>query len=100
MARGRAANGSGMQPRQRKDGLWEVRYCAGTDPGTGKPNRKSLYGKTSAEVAEKLRAVTASVDAGTYLEPQRMPLGDWLEYGSMSIAARSRPVRRKPMQTT
>lgn len=79
MARGRAANGSGMQPRQRKDGLWEVRYCAGTDPGTGKPIRKSLYGKTSAEVAEKLRAVTASVDARTYLEPQRMPLGDWLE---------------------
>lgn len=79
MARGRAANGSGMQPRQRKDGLWEVRYCAGIDPGTGKPIRKSLYGKTSAEVAEKLRAVTASVDAGTYQEPQRMPLGDWLE---------------------
>ena len=79
MARGRAANGSGMQPRQRKDGLWEVRYCAGTDPGTGKPIRKSLYGKTSAEVAEKLRAVTASVDAGTYLEPQKMFLGDWLE---------------------
>lgn len=79
MARGRAANGSGMQPRQRKDGLWEVRYTAGTDPGTGKPIRKSLYGKTSAEVAEKLRAVTASVDAGTYMEPQRMPLGDWLE---------------------
>lgn len=79
MARGRAANGSGMQPRQRKDGLWEVRYCVGTDPGTGKPIRKSLYGKTSAEVAEKLRAATASVDAGTYLEPQRMLLGDWLE---------------------
>ena len=79
MARGRAANGSGMQPRQRKDGLWEVRYTAGTDPGTGKPIRKSLYGNTSDEVAQKLRAVTASVDAGTYLEPQRMPLGEWLE---------------------
>ena len=79
MARGRATNGSGMQPRQRKDGLWEVRYSAGTHPGTGKPVRKSIYGKTAAEVAEKLRAVTASVDAGTYMEPQRMPLGDWLE---------------------
>lgn len=79
MARGRAANGSGMQPRQRKDGTWEARYSVGTDPVTGKPIRKSIYGKTSAEVAEKLRAVTASVDAGTYLEPQKMPLGDWLE---------------------
>ena len=79
MARGRAANGSGMQPRQRKDGLWEVRYCAGINPGNGKPIRKSLYGKSSAEVAEKLRAITASVDAGTYMEPQKMPLGEWLE---------------------
>ena len=79
MARGRAANGSGMQPRQRKDGLWEVRYSAGIDPGNGKPIRKSLYGKTAAEVAEKLRAVTASVDAGTYMEPQKMPLSEWLD---------------------
>lgn len=79
MARGRAANGSGLQPRQRKDGLWEVRYSAGINPATGKTIRKSLYGKTSAEVAEKLRAITASVDAGTYLEPQKMPLSEWLE---------------------
>lgn len=79
MARGRATNGSGTQPRQRKDGLWEVRYCAGFDPGSGKIIRKSIYGKTAAEVAEKLRAVTAAVDAGTYLEPQRMQLGAWLD---------------------
>lgn len=79
MSRRRAANGCGMQPRQRKDGLWEVRFCAGTDPGTGKPIRKSIYGKSSDEVARALRTFTASVDAGTYLEPQRMPLGDWLD---------------------
>ena len=46
MARGRAANGSGTQPRLRADGRWEVKYCAGRDPGTGKLIRKSLYGKT------------------------------------------------------
>ena len=79
MARGRATNGSGMQPRKRKDGLWEARFIAGTDPKTGKQIRKSVYGKTAAEVAEKLRAATASVDAGTYLEPQRMFLRDWLD---------------------
>lgn len=78
MARGRAANGSGLQPRQRKDGLWEVRYSAGLKPN-GKPNRKSVYGKTAAEVAEKLRAITAAVDAHTYIEPQKMPLGEWLD---------------------
>lgn len=79
MARGRASNGSGMQPRKRKDGLWECRFTVGTDPASGKPIRKSIYGKTSAEVAEKLRAITASLDAGTFMEPQKMPLGEWLE---------------------
>ena len=78
MPRGRAANGSGMQPRQRKDGLWEVRYSAGLKPD-GKPNIKSLYGKTSEEVAEQLRAITASIDADTYIEPQKMMLEQWLD---------------------
>lgn len=78
MSRGRAANGSGMQPRQRKDGLWEVRYSAGYGDD-GRPIRRSIYGRTSEEVAEKLRAVTASIDAGTFVEPQRMPLSKWLE---------------------
>ena len=79
MARGRAANGSGLQPRLRKDGLWEVRYKTGTNPKTGKPKYKSLYGKTSDEVAAKLRAATAAVDAGTYIEPQKMQLGAWCD---------------------
>ena len=79
MARGRAANGSGMQPRQRKDGTWEARFTAGVDPVSGKTIRRSVYGKTSQEVAEKLRAATASIDAGTYLEPQTMPLSAWLD---------------------
>lgn len=55
-----------------------MKYCAGHDPGTGKLIRKSIYGKTSEEVAKKLREVTAALDAGTYTEPKRMPLGQWL----------------------
>ena len=88
MARGRAANGSGMQPRLRSDGRWEVRYSAGIHPGTGKPIIKSIYGKTSDEVAAKLRAVTASVDAGTYIEPQKMPLSQWLDIWLEEYTAR------------
>ena len=79
MPRKRAANGSGLQPRKRRDGRWEIRYVTGTDGRTGKAIMKSLYGKTSAEVAEKLREATASVDAGTYIEPQRMTLSQWLD---------------------
>lgn len=95
MARGRAANGSGMQPRQRKDGTWEGRYTVGIDPGTGKTIRKSVYGKTSAEVAEKIRAATASIDNGSYLEPQRMFLRDWLEIWLSEYCGAIKPGTRK-----
>ena len=79
MPRKRAANGSGTQPRLRPDGRWEIRYTAGIDLGTGKPIRKSLYGKTSEEVVKRLREITAAVDAKTYIEPQKMPLREWLD---------------------
>lgn len=79
MSRGRAANGSGLQPRQRADGRWEARYKIGVDPVTGKTKYKCIYSKTSEECAKALRAATAAIDAGTYIEPQRMQLGEWLE---------------------
>ena len=81
MARGRAANGSGTQPRLRPDGRWEIRYTAGIDPATGHPIRKSVYGKTAEEVAKKLREITAAIDAGTWQEtkPTRMRLNEWLD---------------------
>ena len=41
--------------RKRKDGRWEGRYTAGTDPVTGKAIVKSVLGKTQAEVKEKLK---------------------------------------------
>lgn len=52
---------------------------------------KSLYGKTSAEVAEKLREVTASVDAGTYIEPQRMTLAAWLDIWAQEYCGDVKP---------
>lgn len=79
MPRGRAANGSGLQPRLRSDGRWEGRAPIKKDPATGKTKYKYIYGKTSEEVARKLREITASVDSGTYTEPKRMPLKDWLD---------------------
>ena len=45
---------------------WEARYSAGKDPGTGKQIQRSITGKTQKEVAQKLKAVTASIDSGTY----------------------------------
>lgn len=58
---------------------WEARYTAGIDPGTGKQIQKSITGKTQKEVAQKLKAATASIDAGTYTAPSKMTVGEWLD---------------------
>ena len=59
--------------------FWEARYTAGRDPGTGKQIQRSITGKTQKEVAQKLKAVTAAIDAGTYQSPSKMTVGEWLD---------------------
>lgn len=72
------ANGEG-NIRKRPDGTWEARFYVGHDPGTGKAIRKSVYGKTQAEVRKKLTASTKEVDEGTYTQPSKMLLSQWLD---------------------
>lgn len=59
--------------------FWEARYTAGFDPGTGKQIQRSISGKTQKEVAQKLKAVTVSIDNGTYTVPSKMTVKDWLD---------------------
>lgn len=73
----RAAQGSGTI-RQRKDGTWEARFTVGRDPGTGKQIQRSVYGSTQREVRQKLAQITAALDTGTYKEPCKMTVGQWL----------------------
>ena len=74
----RGANGGGSI-RQRPDGTWEARITLGTDPGTGKPRRKSLYGKTQKEVRQKMQRALVEVDEGSYTEQSRLTVKQWLE---------------------
>lgn len=74
----RAAQGAGSI-RQRADGTWEARFVTGHDPATGKPVRKSVYGKTQKEVRQKLAQAVAAVDNKAYREPCKMTLGEWLD---------------------
>ena len=53
-------NGEGSKPRQRADGRWEARYCIETADGL---KRRSVYGKTRKEVADKLAAKIANKDS-------------------------------------
>ena len=78
MPRKRAMNGSGTI-RQRSDGRWEAIYSIGRDPGTGKLIRRSLYASSAEEASKKLRAATAAVDDRSYIEPEKMPLKQWLK---------------------
>ena len=74
--RGVQGNGS---IRQRSNGTWEGRYTAGRDPKTGKQVQRSVYGKTQKEVAQKLRQINTEMDEGTYTEPCRLTVGEWLD---------------------
>ena len=58
--RRRRGKGEGSIAR-RKDGRWEARYTIPTADG---PKRKALYGRTRAEVTEKLTKATAERDWG------------------------------------
>lgn len=78
MAKRKAPNGAGSI-RKRSDGRWEGRYTAGYDGGTGKPIRRTVYGKTQKEVRQKLTDVSRALDTGTYQEPSSLTVAEWLE---------------------
>ena len=66
---------------------WEARYTEGVDPGTGKQVQRSITGKTQKEVSQKLKAITTSIDAGTYTPPNRLTVGEWLDIWSRDYLA-------------
>lgn len=57
---------------------WEARVTVGVDPKTGSQKQRSVSGKTQKEVAQKLRQLTVEVDNGTYQEPSKMTVGEWM----------------------
>lgn len=57
---------------------WEGRCTTGYDPGTGKQIQKSVSGKTQKEVARKVKQLTREIDDGSYVEPCKMTLEEWL----------------------
>ena len=74
----RGANGAGTI-KHRADGRWEAQVTLGIDPGTGKPVRRSFYGRTQKECRMKLTQAIAALDEGTYFEPQKITVKQWLE---------------------
>lgn len=49
------------------------------DPGTGKQIQRSFSGKTQKEVREKMQAAAVELNSGTYKEPLKMTVSEWLD---------------------
>ena len=65
--------------QQRSNGSWEARYLAGYDEQTGKPIRRSAYGKTRTEAKNKMLEALADLQNGVYVAPNKIKLGEWLD---------------------
>ena len=57
---------------------WQGRYTEGYDACTGKQIQRSITGKTQKEVAQKLRQITAKIDAKTYVAPCKLSISEWM----------------------
>lgn len=73
----RRGNGEGCISR-RKDGTWCAVITVGRKEN-GKPKQRFFYGRTRQEVAEKLNKALADIQQGTYVEPSRLTVGNWLD---------------------
>lgn len=73
----RRGNGEGSVIK-RKDGLWQASISLGYQDN-GKPKRRTFYGKTRKEAVEKMEEAKQSLKQGTYVEPNKIALGDWIE---------------------
>ena len=74
----RRANGEG-NIRKRKDGRWEGRYTAGTDPETGKQIFKNVLGKTQTEVKEKLKKALEEAKKVDFTRTGKYTVEQWMD---------------------
>lgn len=65
------ANGEGSRPRKRPDGRWEARYWS-------EGRRRSVYGETRKEVAEKLAKAMAVEEDPSAFVPTNITVGEFL----------------------
>ncbi|WP_455583032.1 tyrosine-type recombinase/integrase [Dysosmobacter sp.] len=97
-AMGRGANGTGSirkkiitKPSGQQHEYWEARITVGYDLGTGKQIQRSITGKTKKEVREKMQQVAVSVNEGTYREPSKLTVGEWLDIWVKSYLVNCKP---------
>lgn len=79
---------------------WEARVTTGYDAGTGKQIQRSFSGKTQAEVRKKMQAAAVELESGTYQEPSKMTLGEWLDVWTAEYLTDVKPRTLDSYKTT
>lgn len=72
----RNANGDGSRPRKRPDGRWEARYWIETTEGR---KRRSVYGATRKECANKLAVAKKTKDDAPVFVPTNITVKEFFE---------------------
>jgi integrase len=70
--------GNGEGTFRERNGRQTLEVMVGVDPTTGKPKRKYFTGKSEAEARKFYRAYMDSVAKGTFVEPNKITLSQWL----------------------
>jgi integrase len=73
----RRGNGEGSITK-RKDGRWQGYVTVGYDPEKQQPRKQYFYGKTRKEVQERINEALGKVQTGTYREPSKITMAEWL----------------------
>lgn len=74
---------------------WEVRTTTGYDSGTGRQIQRSFSGKTQKDVREKMQAIAIELNNGTYKEPLKMTVGEWLDIWAKDYLNNVKPRTRE-----
>jgi integrase len=82
--------------RARGPGAWELKYDAGIDPATGRriTKYKTVRG-AKRDAQRELRTVLTSIDGGTFTDPSKMMLAEWLRQW---LAEAQHSVARKTLE--
>lgn len=97
----RAASGMGsIRKKQRTlNGktytYYEAHYTLGFHPETGKQIQRTITGKTQKEVSQKLKEISLSIDFGTYKEPCRLKVGEWLDTWQKEYLSNVKPLTER-----
>lgn len=95
----RSTKGGGSIRYKESKKLWEARYSAGRDPGTGKQIQKSIYGKTKEEVRKLLALKIVEYDSGLYSDPTQMRVKEWAEIWQKDYLNSVKPSTREQYGT-